>query len=284
MLTTKKITIVVVAFKNDIHLLCRFLTSVKTYCVLDQLDVIKIIINDSYSHNKFFENIKSRFHELPIEIVPALDVDSRLTLYNWNTQQYLKLVSARLVNTEWYIIHDCKDHYTDHVDFFSECFTRDGKAIIKLDHTNYLHNSRDTNGTGFFNLALDITNKIYNSSSNTHWHLPTVTPFFVKTEVMMKMIDDLEVRLEGFFPVLFSISVNEERIFTEFLLYSAFCTNYNKLNDYVDISYGTTYYSKIKQDKSLRAEIIPINPNLGQKFLLDNEIWSWDGHQWINKE
>lgn len=281
MLNSEKITVIIVAYQSDMALLYRLLSSVEKHCNLTQVSNIKIIINDHSKFDKNFENVLNDFPNLPLVIIPGTDINPNLKFFNWNTQQFFKCVAAKIVDTEWYIIHDCKDYYIENVDFLSECFTEKNQALVKLDHTNYFHTSRDGINIGFFNLAMSLSYHVYGMEKENwvRWHLPTVTPFFVKTSNMLELVADLENKLQGFFPLLFSMAVNEDRMFTEFMLYSAFCTHKNNLADYADVSYGTEFYNKVKQDKSLRVDF-PIDPKVGQKFYIQNYVWIWDGTSW----
>ena len=202
--------------------------------------------------------------------------------FNWNTQQLFKLLISEYVDTEWYVIHDCKDYYTQSVDFLTDCFTKDNQAITKLDHTQYSDAMRHGGGLLPFNLAHEIACKVWNvdSSDTVRWHLPTTTPFFVKTSMMKNMVSELKGMLLGFFPYLFSLAFNEQRFCTEFLLYSAYCMKQNGLSDYADKSQQPNYYNKLEQSKDLRIHF-PAWPEENQKFFTSGKVWIYEQGQWL---
>jgi hypothetical protein len=282
MLEPKKLTIVIVAFHSDFVLLDRCLKSIARHCKLEQIESIKIILNDLPIYLKPLHDIVSKVKKLPIEVVPSARLEPVITEYfNWNTQQLFKILSHELVTTEWYLIHDCKDYYTAPVDFFKDCFTEDGRAITKLDHTQYSDYNKHGGGFLPFNLAYEVACNVWKVSrqDTAIWHLPTTTPFFVKTSMMKGMVTELRSMIRGFLPYLFNLAINEERFATEFLMYSAYCFNKNKLSDYADWSVNTVYYSKFKQSKDLRVHF-PSNPLMNEKFFHGGKIWQFTGSTW----
>jgi hypothetical protein len=279
-----QITIVIVAYHGDFVLLDRCLKSIDKHCIIEQIASIKIILNDLPVYLKPLKDIVRKLKRLPIEIIPSAQLEPVITEYfNWNTQQLFKILSCEVVETEWYLIHDCKDYYVAPVDFFKECFTADGRAITKLDHTQYSDYNKHGGGFLPFNLAYEVACNVWGVSrqDTAVWHLPTTTPFFVKRQMMAEMLQDLRNMIRGFLPYLFNLAINEERFATEFLMYSAYCFNRNKLKDYADWSVDNTYYEKFKQSKNLRVHF-PSNPILDEKFFHNGRIWQFNGATWIH--
>jgi hypothetical protein len=283
MLPFKQITIVVVAYHGDFALLERCLQSIDKFCNIEQIAAIKIVLNDSPVYTNGIKDIISKFPNLKIDLIPSQVLEPVITEYfNWNTQQLFKLLVSEHVNTEWYLIHDCKDHYTQPVDFLNDCFTKNNQAVTKLDHTQYSDAMHHGGGLLPFNLAHEIACKVWgvDSSDTVKWHLPTTTPFFVKTSMMQSMVLDLRSMLRGFFPYLFNLAINEQRFCTEFLLYSAYCMKQNGLSDYVDKSQKSEYYNKLEQSKDLRI-YFPNWPEEKQKHFASGKVWIYEQGQWL---
>ena len=90
---------------------------------MDQVAAVKIILNDLPVYTTPLNDIVSKYPSLKIEIVSSSTLEPVITEYfNWNTQQLFKILACNVVNTEWYLIHDCKDYYISKVDFFKDCF------------------------------------------------------------------------------------------------------------------------------------------------------------------
>jgi hypothetical protein len=283
MLPFNQITIVIIAYHGDFALLERCLESIDKHCDLDQIAEIKVVLNDAPTYTKSTVDILSKFPNLKLNLVPSQVLEPVITEYfNWNTQQLFKLLISEHVTTEWYLIHDCKDYYTQPVDFLTDCFTKDNQAITKLDHTQYSDAMHHGGGLLPFNLAHEIACKVWgvDASDTVRWHLPTTTPFFVKTSMMQSMVTELKGMLRGFFPYLFSLAINEQRFCTEFLLYSAYCMKQNGLSDYADKSQQPRYYNKLEQSKDLRIHF-PAWPEESQKHFASGKVWIYEQGQWL---
>jgi hypothetical protein len=260
----------------------RLLESIKKHCQVDQIASISVVLNDQAIYLTPVKKLLDQYPTLPITLIPSYDLEPVVTEYfNWNTQQLFKCLVSNKIDTEWFLIHDCKDYYTEDVDLLADCFTPEGKALMKLDHTQYSDYNRHGGGLLPFNLAHEIACNVWGVDSNdtAKWHLTTTTPFFVKTQMMRDMVSELKSMVRGFFPYLFNLAINEQRLSTEFLLYSAYCTKRNNLEDYSDWGRNFTYYRKIKQSKDLRVSF-PDNPAMNQKYFDNGKIWHWTGKTW----
>lgn len=274
-----KLTIAIIAYHGDLLLLHRLLTSIEKHCNLDQIDSIKIVMNDRPVHYPAIKRVTDNFLNLKIQLVTPFELEPRVNFFHWNSQQLYKCVIADIIDTEWYLIHDCKDFYTSNVDFFKECFNPEGKAITQLDHSTL--NTQMT-GPLPFSMSLEVSSTVWGVDFLEHkkWHLPTITPFFVKTEVMRSMTKELKSMMKGLFPFLFDIKIDHDRFTTEFFLFSAYCTARNNLTDYVDWSYNKSYYDKVSQSKDLRISF-PNYPVKGQKFYSNGTMWIRDEMDWV---
>lgn len=273
-----KLTIAIIAYHGDILLLNRLLTSIEKHCDLDQIASIKLVMNDRPTQLPTFNKVIDNFSNLKIQLVMPFELEPRVNFFHWNSQQLYKCVVADIIDTEWYLIHDCKDFYTDDVDFFKECFTPEGKAITPLDHETSLFSTSPLP----FHMSFEVSSSVWGVDFIDHrkWHLPTLTPFFVKTEVMRAMTTELKNMMQGMFPFLFDIKINHDRFTTEFYLFSAYCKSKNNLTDYVDWSYNKSYYNKVSQSKDMRISFPP-NPNEKQKFYANGTMWIREGSDWI---
>lgn len=280
---SKQLTIVIVTYHQDFTLLERCLTSIKNYCDIDQIHSIKVVLNDSAIYIKPLTALLNKYPGIKLELIASQTLEPVITEYfNWNTQQLFKILVSDIIETEWYLIHDCKDFYVSKVDFFEDCFTKDNRAYMKLDHTQYFDYNKHGGGLLPFNLAHEIACKVWGHDPNdtTRWHLPTTTPFFVKTQMMKDMLADLRSMVRGFLPYLFSLAINEQRFCTEFLLFSAYCYKRNQLADYIDISANRNYYQKINQSKDMRVNF-PSNPQDNEKFMQNGVVWQWVNNSWM---
>jgi len=283
------LTMVIVTFHNDFPLLHRLLESVDKFCIISQIKVIKIVLNDRFMYAQSLVDLVKEFTRLPIEIIPAQNLRPELEQFNWHSQQLFKCVVANCVDTDWYLLHDSKDFYVEPVNFDLECFTTDNRAIMKLDYRN--HTTGGYFGCAPFSLAFKICHSVWKQDyqDNLAWHLPTYTPFFVKTEMMKNMVLELESITLGLFPYLFSISVYEDQFATEFFLYSAYCSRTNGLADYAEIAPNADpnslrlagYYNKIQQIKVIDVHFPP-NPVSGEKFHHRGSTWVWRDNSWVN--
>ena len=277
-----KVTFAVIAYHQDFTLLDRLLHSVEMYCDINQIDSIKIVLNDPLVYLDNLNAILKKYLNLKIELILAHTLEPRINNgFGWNSQQLFKCLLSEHITTDWYIIHDCKDYYTQPVDLIKDAFTSDGKALMRIHQNGDFKGLQNDGGLAPFNLAHDIACNVWgvDNQDTVQWHLPTTTPFFVKTEMMQGMVNELRDMVRGFLPYLFNLSMNDQRFATEFLMYNAYCTARNNLDNYMDWSYNSDYYKKIGQSKDLRLNFPP-NPQPNQKCFLNGTVYEWDGNIW----
>ena len=252
MLPFNKLTLVIIAYNDDFKLLIRLLESIKTFCILDQIQSVTIVLNDFDKNLTSLREIANTFNDLPINLYKGSTLNPEIKAFNWNTQQTYKCVVADYVKTPWYMVLDCKDYFIEDVDLLNDCFTQDGKAYMPL---------KDKGGKMIppFSAAHRIAHSIWNVDYKDYLerHLPNSTPFLIKTSLMKQMVTELDV---GFYPFLFEIQLNGEQLITEFTLYSAYCASKNDLRDYAAIEKNTKFFEKFLQDKTLRT----VTPSSGQ--------------------
>jgi hypothetical protein len=110
---TDKITMILITYRNDFDLLKRFLDSVYDNFQTDQIHEIIIVLNDRYMYKQAFDELITSKENPSVSIrrIWANELFPKLEHYNWYSQQLLKLLVSKVVETKHYIIHDCKDYY-----------------------------------------------------------------------------------------------------------------------------------------------------------------------------
>lgn len=251
-----KITIVIITFRNDFQLLVNLLQSIYKHWKSHQIDSIKIVLNDIPKYKTFFQKLiqDNTNKDFKINEYYLSDIIPEIEHFDWHSQQLAKCVISKEVTTEWYLIHDCKDTYIEQVSI-DDCFTPEGKCIMHIDHTRYngyIDSPNPTSHWGFgpFSLAYQSSCKIWNLDHREHKkkHLPFLTPFFIKTKMMSDMVEELESMFKTLFPFMFSLHLDGQLFVTEFLLYNAYCTSKNNLQDYEDWSFNNRkFFSCVRQ-------------------------------------
>ena len=265
----EKITIAVVTYHGDFLLLERFLQSVYAYWKPEQIDNICIVLNDRSIYIKEFKKLikKNSDPRFNITTIQPYELEPRSEYFDWHSQQLFKCLIADVINTDWYIIHDCKDYYTQPVDI-SDAFDDSGRAIMHMNHIRYSSNDKVPVvpgcawSPGPFSVALKVSFEIFGLDYNDHktYHFPTNTPFIVKTDIMKSMVAEMKGMLKGMFPFVFSATLDGQCLVTEFLLYGSYCYSKTKNKDYVDWDVNhRKFYIGIQQSKDLR--IIDKIPN-----------------------
>jgi hypothetical protein len=261
----KIISMVVVTYHNDFLLLERFLKSVYDNWNPAEIDKICVILNDTAPYYREFDALIKRNTNKHFKLTAhyAYELEPKLSNFGWNSQQLLKCLSYTLVDTEWYIIHDCKDYYSEPLQI-RDAFNDQWQAIMKLDHARWPNEPRvpicpgASWSPGPFSLALKMSYTIFDLDYQDYnfVHFPSGTPFIVKTEIMKDMVTELRAMMKGFFHLLFSIFLDGQLLVTEFLLYGAYCNKKHKWNDYVDWSSDVKdrkFYNAVLQSKDLRT-------------------------------
>lgn len=270
-LSKKQITIGIVACSRDIKLLDRLLKSIRDFTTVEQIREIIIVWNDQ--KNSDFDWLKHQNYGVTLTVIHGSEIHplGPHPAYNWYSQQYYKLRLCEYSKTYWTLIHDCKDYYLQHTDFFADCITEDNRARMVTDHNkrlpetverqhNYIRcNYGDIvnpNGNFAFDLALMICldswryHPVPSEPFETLW---SQTPFWFHTETVREMNTVLSQRFGGFFPWLFNMVANEgDPIFTEFLLYNGYVISKNRLEQlYQSIPYGSGYILNYRQSREL---------------------------------
>ena len=226
-----KITFCIVTYKKDFNLLKRLIRSIEQNWDHSCIAEILVIVNDTATLNISTPlNLKVIYSTIPV--------------YDWYSQQVIKLNLARHVNTEYFIIHDSKDYYTDGDKIDLSYFFNDKKQSIGswFATPNYTHFINEFNNA-YKLWGLDFIS--VKGKLNEH------TPIIYKTSVLLELLEELKD-----IDLLDKIRTH---IYTEFALMSAYI-EYKKLQDsYLTIEDAPAMFFKIqprvKADRTLQIEI-----------------------------
>ena len=251
------ITAIVPVYRNDFDAMRRLLTSMAEYWQRDQLEEVIVILNEKYSYRAEFDSIIAGCQEVmpgKIRSIWANELHTEMEQYDWYSQQFLKILVAEQVKTEWYIIHDAKDYYIGHCDL-THWFDEAGRAhgcVNPYDPVN--HNS----GPGIFDAEYTRAYRLWNMDFRNYkgYMLKYITPFLVRTETMRDMTADLKEKFQTLFYQLLYLQINHKPAFTEFALISAYITYRGQLQrDYTHGAHSKDmWHYRVKQSKDLRRK------------------------------
>ena len=254
------ISMVVPTYNRDLACLERLLDSIVQYWQPSQLSDILIVLNDKdWVMPKLQTLVKhNRYSSLPIRTLPGKDLmQNPADEWGWGTQQHIKLQAAELFNTPWYIIHDSKDYYTDHVsidDFVSgdramlamrpgmNCPGEDADVWLKGD-TNFYTEYR--NAYRLMSLDIDTSRCILRPSYSS-------STFVANTGMVRSLNNDLDQR----FGALNNDIFLNKLLFTEYALISAWHEHHDKMNMYqpYDTLRMSNIFRRINMSKDLRGK------------------------------
>ena len=165
----------------------------------------------------------------------------------WKHQQLYKLILYRFINSKYYIVLDCKNHFIRNVSF-NNFFKNNKPILFTKTHKN------NKNMMKYFYNSLkyfDIKDpKIYKLN------LKTVTPFIFITEEVKNMIDYIEKKEKTIFSYFF-LKNND---ITEFYLYQSYIIFKNKLDHLYTLSPQITK-STFKNSTNIISDINEIVNN-----------------------
>ena len=258
----KQFEMVVIACERDREVLPRLIGSVFSHFEKSSITRINIIWNhpDHVRESKHLRRLRSELEHMrgknntkpPIRWLQAQDIDPKLGKVipgSWYSQQYLKLKAAEWVDSEYYLVNDCKDYYTETVPQ-SDWFPDGDRAVLDYDrmeqrafdrivaqtratspHLDELGDG-SANGPTFGYAWLTcrmVWNHYMDNDARTFQTRGAVfssctTPYIFHTKTVRRMNTELYERLGGFFPFLFQTLVPEWHtpLFTEFHIYSQY--------------------------------------------------------------
>ena len=211
--TLSRYTFVTVLFRDDDGLMALQARSLRKY--LDPALVYRIIVIDHPHRAHAYRRrdaLRAEYGALA-PIVRFVDarrlVDMPHYVSGWFAQQIIKLLVARIIRTDRYVVLDAKNHLVapfarHHLE------APDGRLLVRpMDYTG--HVMRDYFESTFASLGVDPTPHI------AHF-FQTTTPFAFPTDDVCRLIDDIETHENAPFAEAFCAG-NFSR--TEFFLFGA---------------------------------------------------------------
>lgn len=255
----EKITFVCVVYRNDYDLLERLMATLGEYFQLDQIHELVLILNEPYSYYTTFKQFLSNIPDFGYQITTywSNELWPEQDEYDWYSQQMLKLLAAEKVTTDWYVIHDAKDHYIGHTNI-AHYFDDQGSAYGCV---NTYDPHKFGSGAGIFDAEYSRAYEIWGLDFRNHrssFMLKYTTPFPVKTSIITDMLTDLRSRFQGIFYRLLQLQINHKPLYTEFALISAYLTYRGAIAQlYIHGWERTdTYTYRVKQNKDLRRKYV----------------------------
>ena len=213
---TQTRAVVTIVYKQELNLLRLQARSMRQYIDGSELDAIYVIINDPD-----FEGCVGFFERV---ILPEYgDLRSKLILMHreelskggyhvngWRSQQFLKLLAARVIGEDQLVIFDAKNHLISPM-LKTLTISHNGASITYAsDRTNDFRRHFEKTYE-YFGLNPDIYRE---------FTLPTDTPFVVPRRLIVEALDLIEMKSGQPFVEYF---LRDGEFMTEFMLISAYC-------------------------------------------------------------
>jgi hypothetical protein len=206
---------VTVCFPAEINLLRLQARSLRLHFDERAIGSISVIVN--WPDEAEFEQLFQKFVALEyghlldrVKLVShAALVDPRLKAHGWRRQQVLKLMIARKLTGDHYLILDAKNHFIRPASL-KTFFTKSGRIAIYLKPPSASLLPRFAASLRYFDIQdPDLVKKT----------LPTTTPFVMPRRLLMDMLDAIERKEMGPFDDFF---LRKNREVTEFYLWLGF--------------------------------------------------------------
>jgi Family of unknown function (DUF6492) len=208
----KKYTFVTVVYEAEYDLLLLQARSMSVFCPVNLVDRIIIVDNsDRPISNRWKVRISAEYGNLA-NIVSFVRSDALARVPpadGWWSQQVLKLMVSRIVETDRYVVVDAKSHLVFPLDRrFLEC--PDGRARINV------YGFREHPLRQDLERVLDYL-AINNPDSYIDRFTPAVPPFVMYTDIVRRLVQDVSERENSTFEAAFI----KNRL-TEFFLYTGY--------------------------------------------------------------
>ncbi len=215
-LKTKHIDLVTVSYLKEWPLLKLQARSIALYGDWDLISGIYIIINDSQPNEfkRFFKKAVlpeyGRFGSKVklINYTEMFPVPIKAQHLAWRSQQALKLLAARFVCKDAYMVLDSKNHFirpftADHV------FTQGGKLKMHFVGLHEAFKDHFIRACTFFGIE---------EIPSFDKALPTSTPFLMRKGIVLSLLEEMESKEQKSFQEIFMAEFR----FNEFYLYYAY--------------------------------------------------------------
>lgn len=234
------ITFVVVTCLKDIKLFERFITSINEYWDSSTLQRLIVVVNEEKEYLPDFQQFKCSALTRWLTVEDVLGhIPKNNRLNGWHSQQQIKLVISKYVETEYFIIHDSKDFYVRN-STLSNYF--DDRGLIKYHLTN-----DDTYRQEYKN-ACELVGIELPNLKLKHW-----TPVVVHTQTQNEMVKEYLDKLGPFlFNQLTFLYGQHGQLFTEFGLFNAYLSSKSKLLKLYSVNEINDRLKFVRHDKSLR--------------------------------
>jgi hypothetical protein len=222
-MNAQKYTFITVVFEAEYDLLALQGRSMQLYCPLELIDSIVVIDN---SRSPISPDNKGRIIDAYgslanfVRFLTARDVAQLPEAKGWLTQQILKLMAAKFIQTERYVILDAKNHLVCQLgrEFLE---APDGRARTKMgDYRRHPLREDLVRTLDYFGVDAD---------SYLEAFTPTVPPFVMYTDIVRKLIQQITENEKLPFEIAFI-----QLRFVEFFLYIGYILHNGNLNDFYD--------------------------------------------------
>ena len=254
-----------VAFLGELKLLQLQARSLRLYADADLIKNIHILVHDRHPEIflwRFLQRVLPEYGALANKIN---FVDTRILFGvqvprdGWWGQQAAKLLAARVVSSDCYLVLDCKNHLIRSLNHES-IFDQNGRMKMPMDAIHEPYRERYNAAREFFGLATK------DDSAKT---LPSVTPFLFKTALVLDLLRYVETRESSTFYDFF-----QKKVCTEFYLYIAFLATSNRP---IEAFYSrckamrATFFEEAVHNKSMQRQV--------QKAVQNDSVYSFGIHR-----
>jgi hypothetical protein len=254
------ITLAVVTCEMDLDLLSRFIDSVNTHFCHADLDKVIVVFNDPYylmpEFETVMESIRNKVKEnFQIETHWANALWPELTDYNWNSQQQLKLSVSKLVQTDWYVIHDSKDFYTEAIGL--ENFIKPNEECYCA--MQFINNDPWLGRFGTFYNEYKTAYQLFDLDYNNYEMAlrPEYDVCPVHTQTVVNMLDYLERNFGKLAIRLMELEFRGKQMVTEYALLSAWHHKTDLMLEKYSlpaVNQAQSYNNKVSRNKDLRRK------------------------------
>ena len=223
-INNKSIDFVTITFNNKIEMdLLKLQAHSMKYVDTQFINQIIIIYNDTGSYN-FTDVIKYYPKKLQnkVKIVNAIKLIPNYDKSSWHNQQLCKLLIAKVVKSNYYLILDGKNHFVKNINY-SDYFNN-GKPILFLNNPGTMIKFY-YNCLKYFNI-----NCPYNFNKDTDENIfLTTTPFLMGKKDVLDMMNLIEKRQNMSFTNFFK---SKRNIITEFYIYIVYLIYTKRISNY----------------------------------------------------
>ncbi len=254
-----------VAFLGELKLLQLQARSLRLYADADLIKNIHILVHDRHPEIFLWQFLQRVLPEYGALANKINFVDTRILFGvqvprdGWWGQQAAKLLAARVVSADCYLVLDCKNHLIRSLNHES-IFDQNGRMKMPMVAIHEPYRERYNAAREFFGLA---------TSDESAKTLPTVTPFLFKTTFVLELLQYVEKKESCTFYNFFM-----RKVCTEFYLYIAFLAASNRP---IDSSYSqckaikATLFEEAVHNESMQHQI--------QKMVQNDSVYSFGVHR-----